>query len=96
MLKRPGEQVARALSRMPRGTFRARSLGVDWVVTRSVFAKGASEKLVARALQGPGYISANLYHLESGPRLRPCEMPVARVLDFIEGLEPWSNADPDA
>lgn len=85
--KRPGDIVSRALFVLPVGTFRARSQGVEWIVTRSRFAGGLSEKLVARALQGHGYISANLYHLETGPRLRPCEMPVARVLAFVEDIE---------
>ena len=82
----PGETAARALAPLPWGSFRGRSLGRDWLVTRTRFARGASEKIVARALDAEGYVSANLYHLESGPRLRPCEMPAAHVLRFLADL----------
>ncbi|CTQ33697.1 hypothetical protein [Jannaschia rubra] len=80
--------VADALLDLPLGTFRGRSLGCDWIVTRSLFADGASEKLVARSLDGAGYVSLNLYRLASGPRLRPCEMPAARVAAFVADLVP--------
>jgi len=35
---------------------------------------------------GRGHVSCNLYHLASGPRLRPCEMPLADILDFLLGF----------
>ncbi|MGI4951397.1 MAG: hypothetical protein ACRYGM_06295 [Janthinobacterium lividum] len=37
---------------------------------------------------GRGHVSCNLYHLASGPRLRPCEMPLADILDFLLGFTP--------
>ena len=80
------EAVADALLALPLGTFRGRAMGRDWLVTRTLFAGGASEKLVARALDGSDYVSLNLYRLESGPRLKPCEMPVAKVAAFVAGL----------
>ena len=55
-------------------------------MVRSLHAGGASEKLVARALDGGGYVSLNLYRLESGPRLRPCEMPAEAVARFLADL----------
>lgn len=58
-------------------------------MTRTRFAGGAAEKVVARALDGDGYVSANLYHLAAGPRLRPCEMPAAAVLRFLGDLVPY-------
>lgn len=78
--------VAEVLNRLPLGTFRGRSQGKDWIVSRSLFAGGASEKLVARALDGSDYISLNLYRLTSGARLKPCEMPAAKVAAFIADL----------
>ncbi|KIT17100.1 hypothetical protein [Jannaschia aquimarina] len=71
---------------LPLGTFRARALGHDWIATRSLFVGGASEKLVARRLDGGDYISLNLYRLDGGPRLRPCEMPAAKVTAFVMDL----------
>ncbi|MEM9797532.1 MAG: hypothetical protein AAF919_13655 [Pseudomonadota bacterium] len=75
--------VADALDRLPLGAFRARAQGRDWLATRSLHAGGASEKLVACALDGSDYISLNLYRLTTGPRLKPCEMPAAKVADWV-------------
>ena len=85
--------MADALDRLPVGTFRARALGGDWIATRSLFAHGASEKLVARRLDAPGYVSLNLYRLENGPRLRPCEMSPAWVAEVVLGMEVDDRSD---
>lgn len=82
------DAVAEALLRLPLGTFRGRAMDKTWLVTRSLFVGGASEKLVARALDGSDYISMNLYRLEAGPRLKPCEMPAAKVARFVLDLVP--------
>ncbi|MGB3408858.1 MAG: hypothetical protein WBA67_15355 [Jannaschia sp.] len=78
--------MARALLDLPLGAFRGRSQGRDWLVVRSLFAGGASEKLVARSLDGTDYVSLNLYRLASGPRLKPCEMPAPKVAAFVADL----------
>ncbi|WP_371155116.1 hypothetical protein [Jannaschia sp. 2305UL9-9] len=80
------ETVAETLLTLPLGSFRGHSLGGDWLVVRSLFAGGASEKLVARRLDGTDYVSLNLYRLTSGPRLKPCEMPAAKVAAFVADL----------
>jgi hypothetical protein len=49
-------------------------------------ANGKSIKLVAEELGGSDYISLNWYDLASGARLKPCEMPEAKVRAFVEGL----------
>ena len=83
---RRAEAVAEALLSLPLGAFRGQAQGRDWLCVRSLFAGGASEKLVARALDGSDYISLNLYRLDSGPRLKPCEMPAQKVADFVAAL----------
>ena len=77
---------AEKLAHLPVGTFRGTAHGKDWVVTRSLVAGGKGEKLVAEALDGSDYISLNLYHLGSGDQLKPCEMPEAKVLEFVDAL----------
>ena len=42
--------------------------------------------LVARELGGNDYISLNIYQLSSGAKLKPCEMPEKKVIDFVMGL----------
>ncbi len=80
------EAVAQRLLGLPLGGFRGRAFGRDWLVIRSLFAGAASEKLVARALDGSDYVSLNLYRLQGGPRLKPCEMPAAKVARFVADL----------
>ena len=73
---------------LPLGTFHGEAAGRRYVVTRSVFAGGAAQKLVAEELGGTDYISANLYRLASGARLKPCEMPEEKVVRFVMDLVP--------
>lgn len=79
-----------AFAALPIGTFRGTAHGRDYVVTRSQIVGGRGEKLVAEALDGSDYISLNLYHLAQGVRLKPCEMPSAKVIAFVCALVPKS------
>lgn len=74
------------MAALPLGTFRGRAQGQNWIVSRHLVAGGRGEKLVAHACRGPGYISLNLYHLDTGAVLKPCEMPVETVLSFLRDL----------
>ena len=61
------------------GVFRGRSYGL----TRTLFAGGRSEKFYAEELGGADFVSLNVYHTGAGVRLKPCEMPVAKVTTFL-------------
>lgn len=74
--------------RVPVGWSRVRVAGRRWAVTRSLHAGGRSESLYAEELGGGDVVSANLYRTSTAPALRPCEMPAAKVLDFLTGLVP--------
>lgn len=56
-------------------------------VTKSEFNAGKSFKLEGEELGGPDYISLNLYKLETGPRLYPCEMSSEKVIAFVTGFQ---------
>ncbi|MFD0859819.1 hypothetical protein [Roseovarius aquimarinus] len=77
-----------AFDALPLGSFHGRASGRRYLVTRSDLAGGAAQKLVAKELGGPDYISLNLYRLASGARLKPCEMPEEKVVRFVLALEP--------
>lgn len=79
---------ADALAALPIGTFRGTAAGRRYVVTKSMFSQGRSIKLVAEELGGADYISLNWYDLAAGGRLKPCEMPAAKVTEFVQGLKP--------
>ncbi len=52
-------------------------------LTRTDFNNGKSIKLFAEELGGNDFISLNYYIMSHSERLKPCEMPQQRVIDFI-------------
>ncbi|WP_299610539.1 hypothetical protein [uncultured Tateyamaria sp.] len=79
---------AATLTALPDGTFFGIARGRRYVATKSSYANGKSIKLVAEELGGTDYISLNWYDLGSGARLKPCEMPEAKVRAFVDALVP--------
>lgn len=77
-----------AFDALPIGSFEGDYEGRRYHVVRQDFSGGKSQKLLARELGGADYISMNLYRLESGARLKPCEMPEVKVVAFVMGLMP--------
>ena len=72
--------------RLPLGWSVVEHDGRRYGVTRTVLAGGRSEKVFAEALDGSDLVSANLYRVEDGDLLKPCEMPAAKVLAFLRGF----------
>jgi hypothetical protein len=78
-----------ALAAMPSGYGEGIYQGLRYGVTvrRSRDAKRTS--LFARALAGGDLVSFNLHRLRSGEGVvRPCEMPVEKVVAFVLGYVP--------
>jgi len=67
----------------PWGDFTGQAHGRRYQVTRQSYAVGRTHELAARDLGGADYISMNLYDLQSGASLKPCEMPEAKVMVFV-------------
>lgn len=84
--------VVRTLSSWPSGTLTGRYETRGYVATKSVFNDGKSMKLVAEELGGNDYISLNLYLLDAGARLYPCEMSATKVTEFVLGFQPDAPA----
>lgn len=78
----------RAFDALPDAEFFGRYKGRRYVITKASFASGKSQKLVAEELGGSDYISMNLYRLAQGARVKPCEMPEKKVVQFVLGLVP--------
>jgi hypothetical protein len=49
---------------------------------------GKRLKLYARSLSDKDHVSFNLYYLKSGAKLKPCEMPEKKVVEFVIGFVP--------
>ena len=74
---------------IPPGSSTGQCNGKRYIVSRTELAGGKSHKLVAHELGGRDYISLNLYLTKnSGALLRPCEMPVQKVTDFVLAFRP--------
>lgn len=83
----PLDAFLTAFDALPFGTHDGVFEGRRYVVTKSALAEGNAQKLVAEELGGSDYISLNLYRLAKGPLLKPCEMPEAKVMAFVVGLQ---------
>ncbi|MDW4550170.1 hypothetical protein R5H32_12475 [Defluviimonas sp. D31] len=75
-----------ALDAIPEGYSEGWFEGRRYRIEKTLLAGGRSVKLVARELGGQDYISLNLYALENGDRLKPCEMAEAKVRAFVTGV----------
>lgn len=54
-------------------------------LTRTDFNQGLSIKIFAEELGGNDIISLNFYVTKTSDSLRPCEMPLQKVIDFLNG-----------
>ncbi len=62
--------------------------GERWGVTVAGKPGDGVRKLYGERLAGGDHVSFNLYTTASGPKLKPCEMPEAKVVNFVLGFEP--------
>ena len=88
MTAAPQDPFRLALARLPEGYSTGQYQGRRYRIEKTTRTGGRSIKLYARDLTGTDFISLNLYHLASGDRLKPCEMPDAKVRAFVLGVVP--------
>lgn len=82
--------VSGLFNRVPLGWSVVAFRGHRYGVTRSAAVGGRSQSVYAEELGGREVVSANLYLTATSAELRPCEMPVSTVIDFLTELEPES------
>ena len=87
------DEFLAAWDALPEGSFDAVYRGRRYGVTRTERNGGRQAWLWAEELGGSECISANLYRLQSGARLKPCEMPAERVVAFVLGAVPCDAGD---
>jgi hypothetical protein len=85
----PAKIMREILVAWPQGYFTAAFRGRRYGVSNTSHAGGRSRKLFAEELGGTDFVSLNLYEPDHGdPALRPCEMPVEKVIDFVREAVP--------
>ncbi|MGX6647169.1 hypothetical protein ACWCOP_04430 [Maricaulaceae bacterium MS644] len=77
-----------AFDRLPPGYQTGSYRGERWGVTITGCPGDPVRKLYGERLSGGDHVSFNLYTLASGPVLKPCEMPEAKVVAFVLGFAP--------
>ena len=87
------EDTKALFERLPVGWSVVEYAGRRYGVTRTVLSGGRSEKVLAEALDGSDLVSANLYRVAGEDLLKPCEMPAAKVLDFLRQQRPTEPTD---
>lgn len=70
---------------LPEGWSEVAYGGRRWGLTKITRTGGRSSSVYAEELGGTDVVSANVYRTGSGDVLKPCEMPAAKVLDFLTG-----------
>jgi len=75
--------LAPDLAKIPEGYSEGMFLGHRYRLEKTTFNSGRSVKFYARALDGTDFVSLNLYHLAAGEVVKPCEMPEAKVREFL-------------
>jgi hypothetical protein len=73
------------LARVPEGWTAVTYAGRRYGLSRTTHTDGRSVTLYAEELGGSDVVSANVFRLSGGAELRPCEMPAAKVLAFLDG-----------
>ena len=77
-----------ALATLPTGYSRGDFKSAPWGVSVERSLDGKRIKLYGERLGGSDHVSFNLYHAGGSPRLKPCEMPTRKVIDFVLGYVP--------
>lgn len=76
--------LSQKIEKIPIGASEIQIDGKKYLVSRKDFNQGKSTKVYAEELGGNDFISFNFYKTTNGERLKPCEMPEKKVLDFIQ------------
>ena len=72
------------VQKLPEGYCEGLYQGTRYGITRTSFNQGKSSKVYAKALGGTDFVSLNYYRTARQEVLKPCEMPQAKVLDFLQ------------
>ena len=76
------EMIKRIPEGFSEGCFRGRKYGIS----KRSFNDERSFKIFAEEFGGNDFISLNFYLTTKDEKLRPCEMPEAKVIDFLRNV----------
>lgn len=71
---------------IPEGYSEGRYMQRKYGITKTTFNQGKSFKIYAQELGGQDFISLNYYITSTDEKLKPCEMPDVKVIDFLQNV----------
>ncbi|WP_367392209.1 peptide methionine sulfoxide reductase [Lewinella sp. LCG006] len=74
------------IDQLPEGYSEGIYQGRKYGISKKTFNGGKSSKVFAEELGGNDFISLNFYQTSKKALLKPCEMPTAKVIDFLNGV----------
>jgi hypothetical protein len=77
-----------ALDALPEGYQDGLYAGERWGVTVTGGPGDGVRKLYGERLAGGDHVRFNLYTTSTGAKLKPCEMPEAKLVAFVLGFRP--------
>ena len=80
-------ELSTQIQAIPLGYSEVLYQGKRYGLSRTDFNKGNSIKVFAEELGGTDFISFNFYITTQNQHLKPCEMPAAKVIDFLKGYQ---------
>jgi len=87
--------IEEMLERLPEGWSEVDYRGRRYGVTRTTHLDGRTVSVYAEELGGTDVVSANAYRTTDGVVVRPCEMPVEKVTEFLSGWSPTPVREDD-
>lgn len=72
------------INSLPEGYCEGIYNGKKYGITKTIFNNEKSYKIYAEELGGTDFISLNYYLTSKKELLKPCEMPEAKVIDFLK------------
>lgn len=88
------DQLALFLAKIPKGYSQVVYDQRIYSLVRNDFNHGRSVKIFARELGGTDFISCNVYCTSKELIIKPCEMPLRKVLTFFQKMIP-DDRQPD-
>lgn len=83
----PRAKVFETIQKLPEGYWEGSYKSKKYGITKETFAGGKSFKVFGKELGGSDFISFNYYRTSNKDFLKPCEMPVEKVLAFLKNVE---------
>jgi peptide-methionine (S)-S-oxide reductase len=80
------KSILKYIENIPEGYSQGKFSGSTYGITKAKYNSGRSFKMYAEELGGTNFVSLNYYITKEKDFLKPCEMSVAKVMEFLENV----------